>query len=322
MPKASVLMSVYNESEEELKLAVESILNQTYKDFEFIIVLDNPDNKERLQQLEDYAAEDSRIKILRNEKNIGLALSLNRAFEQSSGKYLIRMDADDISIPERFQKQIDFMESTDYDLICASYNCIDDEGNKADKIIHYYTERQIYNHLSIENVIHHPTVVMRREAFEKAGKYRNFPCAQDYDLWLRMLAQGSSMYMMPEELLYYRVSGESISSKKLHQQLSTLEYIRHIYYVRQKTGEDIYDYDKYLIYIKKLGVGVEDVQRALLKSKESFEGGKAYLSSKQYIKGFWELSKSMLESSFYRRYILQFYKRSFSRRLKERNHRS
>ena len=107
MPKISVIMSIYNTRREYIIRAVDSILKQTFDDFEFIIVNDGSEDfvRETIQTFSD-----KRIKYLENGKNIGLVRSLNRALELSSGEYIARMDSDDISLPQRFERQVEYMD--------------------------------------------------------------------------------------------------------------------------------------------------------------------------------------------------------------------
>ena len=106
MPKLSVLMGIYNEKrKEQVELAISSILNQSYRDFEFIIC-DDGSTKEFFLWLQEYCKTDERIRLIRNEKNAGLAVALNRCLTEAKGEYIARMDADDISLPDRFEKQI------------------------------------------------------------------------------------------------------------------------------------------------------------------------------------------------------------------------
>ena len=137
----SVLMSVYNEKTEEIQQSVDSVLSQTYKDFELIIVLDQPNYAEGLRLLRDYAERDSRVNILVNEKNIGLALSMNYAAENAKGEYLLRMDADDICMPERFRLEYDAIRSGTYDLICGNYDFIDEDGSLLPQKPAVYTDK-------------------------------------------------------------------------------------------------------------------------------------------------------------------------------------
>ena len=113
--KISVIMTVYKESKEELKESFESIINQTYKNIEFIIVIDNPKEQWRIDFIKSY--NDSRVKLVVNKENLGLPLSLNKALKLVTGNYIARMDADDISMPERIEKQLDFLKKNNYDLV-------------------------------------------------------------------------------------------------------------------------------------------------------------------------------------------------------------
>lgn len=313
MIKASVLMSVYNERKEELKAALDSIFQQSFTDFELIIVCDNPSNEILKKNVVDLTKEDTRVKIIWNEENIGLALSLNKAFKASQGEYLIRMDADDICVKDRFEKQIALMEESKYDLVCSSYYYINENGDLISRRADYYTEKQIQDFLPLKNIIHHPTVVMRRDIFQKVGMYRNFPCSQDYDLWLRMLDLGCSMYMMEEKLLYYRIREQSVTSKKGFQQLSTIDYIRHIYRERNRRGVDLYDYDGYLNYIKKLGVGNQEKENNFLLARDYVRVGKESAKDKKYIKAGFHLVRGFFTSNFYRRQLFLYFQRKLKK---------
>ena len=110
-PHISVLMSVYHEPIDWLALSVDSILNQSFSDFEFIIIVDDPNNQEAINYIRQKEEEDNRIVLLINEENVGLTKSLNKGLKIAKGNYIARMDADDISYPERFEKQFTFMES-------------------------------------------------------------------------------------------------------------------------------------------------------------------------------------------------------------------
>ena len=174
----SVLSSVYNETLAEIRESLDSILSQSYRDFELIVVLDRPDYAEGLALLQEYAAKDARVKVLVNEKNIGLALSMNYAAENAKGEYYLRMDADDVCYPGRFQMQIDAIDGSDYDLICGNYDFMDENGELLPQKPALYTDRQMAALLPYRNIIHHPTVIMKAKAFWEAGAYRNYPCSQ------------------------------------------------------------------------------------------------------------------------------------------------
>ena len=117
MMEISVIMATYKEKIELLKVAIESILKQTYNNFEFIIILDNPENIEHIRCIENYQKNDDRIRFYINEKNMGLTKTLNKALSLSKGKYICRMDADDVSMPDRIEKQLHYLNQYHYDLI-------------------------------------------------------------------------------------------------------------------------------------------------------------------------------------------------------------
>ena len=109
-PLVSVIMSVYNEKTEEISYVINSILNQTYANIEFIIMYDNPNNLELFHELTEMVQDDERCRLLKNKENFGPAKSLNRGLKSAKGKYIARMDADDYSFPERIYKQVEYME--------------------------------------------------------------------------------------------------------------------------------------------------------------------------------------------------------------------
>ncbi len=104
MKKLTCLMTTYNENGIILETAINSILNQTYQNFDFLIIVDNPDNSEIISVLEDYSKKDNRIRYIINKKNMGLPMALNKGIDMIRTKYIARMDADDIALPERFEK--------------------------------------------------------------------------------------------------------------------------------------------------------------------------------------------------------------------------
>lgn len=186
-PVLSVVMGVYNcPTEEMLMTAVNSVLEQTFTDFEFIICDDGSDNDTYLW-LEKAASLDDRIILIRNRKNMSLAYSLNRCIEAARGKYIARQDVDDYSSPERFSVQVAYLDSHP-DMYMVGSDCMlyDESG--------VYGKRHMPHHpkkldFLFNSPFVHGTVIMRREVFEKAGFYR--PCGytrkyEDYDLFMRI----------------------------------------------------------------------------------------------------------------------------------------
>jgi glycosyltransferase involved in cell wall biosynthesis len=246
-------MSIYNETPSDLAEAIDSILQQTYEDFEFIIVCDNPDNIRLVELVKKYELADKRVRLIENEKNIGLALSLNKAAEQASGEYLFRMDADDIAYPTRMMEQYQEMIENDLDLVCSGYDVINERSKIIRENVGFCNDETMRSAIPYQVTVHHPTVMMRKSCFDEVGGYRNYICAQDYDLWLRMWYANARMKNMHKSLLKYRIRESSITSKKRFIQKLTTDYIKDMFWQRLKTGTDEYSYDNYLDYLKKHG---------------------------------------------------------------------
>lgn len=222
-PAISVVMSVYSEPIQWIAESIDSVLQQTFRDFEFIIINDNPSRIENGEFLQDCRKKDSRIILLQNEANIGLTKSLNKGLEIAKGKYIARMDADDISVPTRFQKQFDFMESHPDTGICGSW--IKYFGGK--ESVCQYPEIHAHMFLFFKSVFAHPVVFIRKEILSghKLKYDENIRYSQDYDLWERMYPY-TQFYNLPEVLLHYRISGEQISSNHTQEQLGITSKIR------------------------------------------------------------------------------------------------
>ncbi len=225
MLKVSVVMSVYN-GEKYLREAVESILNQTFSDFEFLIVDDcSIDGTPRI--LNDYQQKDKRIKVIKNDRNMGLTRSLNKAIKQSSGNYIARMDADDIAIKERLEKQVNFMErNPDVVLLGTAYYEIDKYGRELSRKFFPTTDRDIRKILMKYNPFCHASVVMRHSAFDKAGLYdESILKTQDYDLWFRLASVGK-VANLSEILMKRRYDGNNISIAQENEQLKWAVRVR------------------------------------------------------------------------------------------------
>jgi len=202
----SVVMSVYN-GEQYLKYAIDSILNQVFKDFEFIIVNDSStDETETI--IKSY--KDSRIIYLKNEKNNGQTESLNRGIRISKGVYVARMDQDDISLPERLSTQVEFMEQNHNVAVVGTWHQEIDSKNRLIRKCRFPTKpsvkvRLLFSRLVGWACISHPTVMVRAKMLSDIGYYdpRYHNC-QDHDLWIRV----SRRYLIeniPQILLSYRI---------------------------------------------------------------------------------------------------------------------
>lgn len=299
----SVLMSVYNESLSDIKMAVDSILEQTFKDFEFIIVLDNPNYKEAREYLEKCKEKDGRIKLIFNQENVGLAMSMNKAFSMAKGEYLLRMDADDISVPERFEIQIQAIIAGDYDLVCSDYDFINENGEDLENKTTVYTDKQIKKLLPYRNVIHHPTVIMKSETFQKMGGYRNYQCAQDYDLWLRMLIEKCDFHMINQKLLHYRVRKSSTTIKHRYKQVCTRNYILSLYKGNKKMQK--YSYEGYLRYLDKHKATDATCQQEYEKHALLYNVSKKKIKKGNVFGGFFGIMKVLFCSKYYKPHILR-----------------
>ena len=211
----SVIMSTYNESETELKEAIESILNQSYENFEFIIIQDNPENYKAKHLLEAYQNKDMRIKLYFNKENLGLAASLNKGIEKSKGDYIARMDADDLSYDNRFEIQINFLENNkEIDFVSSSIDIFDGEKIIYKRMAKKYPQKE---DLLFGPCFIHPAIIFRAESIKKAGGYKIEKYTrrtEDYDLFMRMYAMGMKGYNFEKSLLRYTESDVTIRKRK------------------------------------------------------------------------------------------------------------
>ena len=222
----SIIMSTYKEEEIFLRQAIESILNQSYKDFEYIIILDNPDNNLHIRIIKEYANLDKRIKFYVNEKNMGLTASLNKGLGLAKGKYICRMDDDDISINKRIENQNRYLEENNYDLIGGISQMIDENGKSIYSIKKVPTNMdKIKKALRYNQIISHPTWFGKKEVFEKLNGYRNMPLCEDYDFTLRAVLNGYKISNIDETVLKYRMTSSSISRSNLYEQYLFARFI-------------------------------------------------------------------------------------------------
>lgn len=217
MVSISVVMPVYNTPVPLLKEAVDSILNQTFRDFEFIIIDDGSKGQTAsyLDRLDD-----PRIKLLRNETNIGITKSLNIGFRAAQGKYIARMDSDDISLEERFEKQFSYMETHKDVAMCGS--AVEEFGSKNGikyTVIHDLESYKIKSLFYYPGPLH-PTVFIRKEILtvHNISYHEDLIYAQDYALYVDISTHGGLIYNMPDVLLKRRNHKERITSQHYEEQ--------------------------------------------------------------------------------------------------------
>ncbi len=224
-PKVSVLMSVFN-CQDYVGQAIESILSQTFKDFEFIIIDDGSKDKTK-DILLAWAEKDPRIKVVANPENIGLTKSLNKAIKMAQGEYLARQDADDVSLPERLEKQVDFLDNHQSVKLLGTFGyAIDKEGRILKKEILPTSSRRIKRALIKMNPFFHTSVMIRKEILDRVGGYNEkFLVVQDYELWFRILriAEGENL---PLFLVKKRHQPEMISFKRDREQIKSIIFLK------------------------------------------------------------------------------------------------
>lgn len=211
----SVILPAFN-CEKFIGQAIQSVLQQTFKDFELIIINDGSTDKTEFAII---GFDDPRIVYIKNPQNRGLIFSLNRAIDIAQGKYIARMDADDICKPERLAKQKDLLDQhEDLSMVACTIDLIDENGENAGvwqldrKTI---DPEQIKKRLVRENCIAHPTVMIRTDILKEFKYTPGQVNIEDYDLWLRLLSHGHRISKINEPLLLYRIHGSSITNLDL-----------------------------------------------------------------------------------------------------------
>ena len=211
-PHISVLMPVYN-CEQYVHDAVKSILNQSYTNYELLIV-DDASTDTTVSIIKSFT--DSRIQLIEKPKNTGYTNSLNQGIFMCKGKYIARMDGDDISLPERFAKQVEFMDANPEVVVCGTtYKYF---GNPKTITIPE-THDAIKIGLLWGNCLAHPSVMIRKEALHQfSTPYdTNKEPAEDYDLWVKLLNVGK-LHNLPETLIEYRTYSLQVSRKRAEEQ--------------------------------------------------------------------------------------------------------
>lgn len=208
----AVIMSLYkNDVLNYVKLSIESILNQTYKEFDLYLQYDGP----ICIKIDEYlsAIKDERVHIQRREENKGLAQSLNELLTiviPMGYEYIARMDADDISMLDRFEKQLTYLEQhPEIDCVGGAINEIDEEGNNKGKVTNYPCEpNQTRAFFCRRNPVAHPTVMMRKSLFEKSGCYypTEFIRNEDTMLWYKAFLGGAKIANLPDVVLNFRMT--------------------------------------------------------------------------------------------------------------------
>ncbi|BAL84396.1 putative glycosyl transferase family 2 protein [Selenomonas ruminantium subsp. lactilytica TAM6421] len=213
-PRVSVIMGVYNAMgrKEQLLQSIHSILNQNYKNFEFIIC-DDCSEDDTCAFIKKIAEYDDRIVLLQNERNMRLAFTLNRCLGVARGEYIARMDDDDVSYPDRLKKEVEFLDDNqEISIVGSNAEYIDETGvwGESNEIRYPQKKDLLWGPCFI-----HPSVMMRKNAIDILGGYNNSTRrGQDYELWMRLYAAGYKGANIAEKLLQYRWDKEAYKKRK------------------------------------------------------------------------------------------------------------
>ena len=239
MCKVSVIMGVYN-GERTLSRAIDSILSQKFKNFEFIICDDNSNDSTGLI-LEEYKNKDKRIRLLRNKSHLSLAATLNKCLMESKGEYIARMDDDDVSLPDRFLVQVDFLDNhPEYAVIGTKRRCFDSDG--------YWGDFSFSGDVSVEDLYSkatfvHPSVMMRRDALMSVGGYtvsKYTVRGQDFDLWCKLYYNGYKGTVLDQVLLDYYDDRHTTKKTKFRYRYNSAVY--HHYWRKKLSLPMKYEY--------------------------------------------------------------------------------
>ena len=228
-PDISVIMSVYN-GETYLAEAIESVRQQTFQNWELIVINDCSTDSTG-EMLAGFSLKDGRIKVHTHEVNLKLPSSLNKAISLCDGKYIARMDADDICLPDRLEKQYKFMEENpDVDLSSCRFltvkNGVYESGGAGGRC----DSEALRAKLLVSNPILHPGVIARAEVMKKFCYDTTLTCTEDLELWTRMAIENQNIQILPECLLIYRLHDKQITSTTLERQHTEVLKIQQKYY--------------------------------------------------------------------------------------------
>lgn len=248
----SVIMPVYN-SEFYVTQAVESILNQTYTNFEFIIV-DDASTDSTFHIFKNLQKKDKRIILIRNKENLGVTKSLNNALKLSKGKYILRMDADDWAYPERFALQIELMKTHPNVVVSGSYIEVCDSQLKIKYIRRYHhDDKSIRKHIFRYSPFAHPATIWQAEVLKKERYDERIGVCQDYELYFRMGLYGQFMNLN-KSLLKLRMHEGSVSTSKSDTQWKNTVLIR--FNAVLLHGYNMSKFDKLYNFLQEIGIGL------------------------------------------------------------------
>lgn len=216
-PLVSVVMATFNEKPDMVGKAIESILSQTYRNLE-LFVLDDSTAEETRNKIDSYSV-DSRVHVIREAERMRFVPALNKGLRLATGKYIARMDGDDISLPERFEKQVAFLEqNTDIAVLGGQMNIMNENDVITSERKYPVGNKSILKYEIFRCPLAHPTVMFRRELIEKGFLYdESLKRAEDLNLWLSIQKAGCRIENLTDKLLNYRVC-EGLAQKRGREQ--------------------------------------------------------------------------------------------------------
>ncbi len=294
IPKVSVLMPVYN-SELYIEDAINSILNQTFRDFEFIII-DDASTDKTLEIIKSF--KDSRIQLIIKSENSGYTNSLNYGLNIAKGEYIARMDGDDISLPKRFEKQVAFMDSNKEVVVCGTTFSIIGTNN-------LISVPEMHNNIITGMLagckIAHPSVMLRKSVFTANNIVYDTQMepAEDYALWVKLATFGK-LHNLQECLLNYRIHNNQVSNKRNEKQIESAKQTRlkllfslntiisieqQKVYLKAIDSVEKLNFDEFLIFL--------DLKKNMLKANSNF-------FSKDDFRNYWRQLEAKFNSYYFK----------------------
>lgn len=207
----SIIMAAYN-AEKTIELAIESVLNQTYSNFELLVI--NDCSKDRTAKLvEAFSAKDNRVRLISNEKNCGVSYTRKHGLEEAKGPWIAILDSDDAWAPEKLEKQIELQNRTNAELLFTGSAFMNSEGYPVDWYLHAPVE-VTYRQLLKQNVLSNSSALVRKELYAKHYAIGD-EMHEDFAIWLSILKEGKKAYGVDEPLLIYRIAKSSKSGNKV-----------------------------------------------------------------------------------------------------------
>ncbi len=210
-PLVSIILPCYN-AEKYIEEALNSIITQSYTNLEIIVI--NDCSSDNTRELLSTFEKDPRVIIIDNEVNLKLPNTLNKAIKVAKGEYIARMDADDIALPDRIEKQVAFLlDNPSIDIVGTNTQYIDSNGNDLPIDTRKPLEHsKIVGKLPWKSTLNHPTIVAKKSFFSDLGGFKNISYGEDYELWIRGWLAGKKFANLPEKLLRYRMHDKQMTA--------------------------------------------------------------------------------------------------------------